>query len=273
LFSQHLSRSIGNDKVKFSILASGSKANSTVVSSGSTSILVDCGLSAKETFIRLNSRGISEGNLSGIIISHEHDDHVKGVKALANYTGLPVYVSEATYLSSSVLRGISINQIRFFDPGIIFHVGEIEILPFSVSHDAADPVCFKLSNGEKSIGILSDLGVFSSNELSIVRGVDALLLEANHDLDKLWKTHYPWSVKERIAGDRGHLSNECASRFIFDFEGQMIKTPRFIIATHVSENSNTFDLARTALSSSWRGTRVPHFESALQAEATDLYVL
>lgn len=259
--------------MKFSILASGSKANSTVITSRETSILVDCGLSAKETFIRLNSRGISEGNLSGIIITHEHDDHVKGVKALANYTGLPVYVTEETYLASSVLRGISVNQLRFFDSNIKFNIGDLEILPLSVSHDAADPVCFRVSNGEKSIGILSDLGVFSNRELSMVRGVDALLLEANHDLDKLWKTHYPWSVKERIAGDRGHLSNECASRFIFDFEGQLEKTPKFILATHVSENSNTFDLARTAISSAWRGVRVPFFDSALQAEASELFCL
>jgi len=259
--------------VKFSVLASGSKANSTIVTSGETSILIDCGLSAKQTFLRLRSRGLSEGDLSAILISHEHDDHIRGVNALANFTGLPVYLTEATYQSSQILKKLPLNQVRFFDSYCGFRINELEIFPFSVSHDAVDPVCFRISDGEKSIGILSDLGVFSEKEVNFVSGVDALLLEANHDLDKLWKTHYPWSVKERIAGSRGHLSNECASRFIFDFEGQLVKVPKVIVATHISENSNSLDLAKTALSSAWRGKKSPLFESALQSEASELYSL
>lgn len=259
--------------MKFSVLASGSKANCTLITSGATAILVDCGLSAKETFLRLRSRGFDESCLTGILISHEHDDHVKGVRALANYTGVPVYFSEGTYSSSDILRGLPLNQVRFFDPFTKFRVGELEVLPLPVSHDATEPVCFRIDANSKSIAILSDLGVFGQAELDFVRGVDALLIEANHDLDKLWKTHYPWNVKERIAGNRGHLSNDCASRFIYNFEAQSVRNPRIVIATHISENSNTPDMAREAIRSGWRGIEMPEFVSAMQTEATELYKL
>ncbi len=259
--------------MKFSVLASGSKANSTFISSGETSILVDCGLSAKQTFLRLRSRGLCEGDLDAILISHEHDDHIRGVNALANYTGLPVYLTEETYQSSTILKKLPITQVRFIDPYCSFSIKKLEIFPFSVSHDAADPICFKISDGVKSIGILSDLGVFSEREISYMNGVDALLLEANHDLEKLWKTHYPWSVKERIAGSRGHLSNECASRFIYEFQDQLIKVPKVILATHISDNSNSLELAKSALSSTWKKNNVPLFESTLQSEASELFSL
>lgn len=259
--------------MKFSVLASGSRANSTVVVSGNTTLLVDCGLSAKETFLRLRLNGISESSITGILISHEHDDHIKGVKALARYTGVPVYMTEATYHSSNVLQSLEVNQIRFFDSFFAFSIGDVEIFPFSVSHDATDPVCFKFSYKGKSLGILSDLGCFSQSELDIMQDVDALLLEANHDLDKLWKTHYPWHVKQRIAGNRGHLSNDCASRFLFNLEKRLTKVPKVILAAHISENSNSWSDAKCALVDAWKGVESPFFDSAPQYEPTELFEL
>ncbi|HMO17250.1 MAG TPA: MBL fold metallo-hydrolase [Oligoflexia bacterium] len=262
--------------MKFSVLASGSKANSLLISSGDTRILVDCGLSARETTRRLGLLSVDPASLSGIVISHEHEDHVAGVKVLATNYQIPVFCSQPTMLSSKHLRDISIHQIYFFDPGSPFTLGCLKIHPVQVSHDAVNAVAFRISDAMSSMCIFSDLGEYTDDLVDFALDSDALIIETNHEEESLWKSSYPWEVKHRIAGPLGHLSNNHASAFIHklsrkdhDIGNRGLK---IIGAAHVSEVSNTADLALQAIVSGWGVKRInPHFFVGSAKETSELY--
>lgn len=228
---------------KVSILASSSSGNSTFLSSGKTRILVDCGLSRRETFARLEAIGENPKALDAIVISHEHSDHVCGLPVLAKTLGVPVY------LTSLAAPRIDWNgyeaRVETFQAGSVFSIGDIEVTTFTIPHDAADPVAFCFDVGGRRIGIATDLGYVPESIKWHLRATDFLLLESNHDIEMLKVGPYPWSVKQRVMGRMGHLSNEVACQFIReDMSGQT----RTLVLGHLSEQNNYPELVRLSAS-------------------------
>jgi phosphoribosyl 1,2-cyclic phosphodiesterase len=313
--------------VRFTVLASGSKGNCTVLSGGRTRILVDAGLSCRELFRRMKLAGEEPTTLNAIVITHEHQDHVNGLAVTARKLGIPVYFTEATHrawmrwlqprrqmsyaqwlemvrkqaaerqaepeaaieaaetdpdeaevenppLSAVASRSDAapdraaidkaledapdpagcrpptlkenpswLPAVEYFQAGRPFSIGDICLNPFTIPHDAADPVGFVLSSEGVRMGFATDLGYIPPNVREQLRDLDLLLLESNHDLEMLRDGPYPWSVKQRVLSRVGHLSNDAASQFLAaDYDGQAA----YVILGHLSENNNLPELARVA---------------------------
>jgi phosphoribosyl 1,2-cyclic phosphodiesterase len=306
--------------VRFTVLASGSKGNSTVVSGGRTRILVDAGLSCRELFRRMKLAGEDPATLDAIVITHEHQDHINGLAVAARKLGIPVYFTEATHrawirwltprrqmtyaewleqcrrqtaerqaetaaeegepdgesealaapeaagngaVAASKVDPAKDNQaksdpakndpakedpawlpaVEYFQAGQPFAIGDIDLSPFTIPHDAADPVGFVFSTEGVRMAFATDLGYITPNVKAQLRGVDLLLLESNHDLEMLRDGPYPWSVKQRVLSRVGHLSNEAAADFLSTgYDGQAT----YVILAHLSESNNLPELARVA---------------------------
>ena len=240
--------------VRFTVLASGSKGNATVVTGGRTRILVDCGLSCRELFRRMRQVGEEPETLDAILITHEHSDHVGGVAVTARKLGIPVYFTEGTH--RAWMRWLSpaepeepakakeptwLPAVEYFAAGEAFEIGDIRISPFTTPHDAADPVGFVFAAEGVRMGFVTDLGYISPNVKAQLKDLDLLLLESNHDLEMLRDGPYPWSVKQRVMSRVGHLSNEAAASFLEeDYDGQAA----YVILAHLSESNNLPELAR-----------------------------
>lgn len=230
--------------MRFASIGSGSQGNGTLIDNGSAgTILLDCGFSAREARARLDSKGISAADLAGILVTHEHGDHVKGVATLANALRVPVYATWGTY--QAALSG-RLDEALFqrIDADSQFTLAGLRVQAVPVPHDAREPCQFVLSGGAGQLGILSDCGSFTRQMLSHFRGCDALLLECNHDLRMLADGPYPAHLKRRVAGHYGHLSNEQAAEFL-----RRVAHPKlqYLVATHISQKNNTLTLALDAL--------------------------
>ena len=296
--------------VRFTVLASGSKGNSTVVTGGQTRILVDAGLSCRELFRRMRLAGEAPETLDAVIITHEHMDHIGGLAVTARKLGIPVYFTEATH--RAWMRWITprrqmtyaqwieqcrqqaaerqaeaaiqqddcecdepemeagaeaksvqaaepdskpgparedsakpdpawLPSVQYFQAGRPFQIGDISVSPFTIPHDAADPVGFVFEAEGVRMAVATDLGYISPNVKAQLRKLDLLLLESNHDLEMLRDGPYPWSVKQRVLSRVGHLSNEAAGDFLeSSYDGQAT----YVILAHLSESNNLPDLAR-----------------------------
>ncbi|MGA2849402.1 MAG: MBL fold metallo-hydrolase [Terracidiphilus sp.] len=290
--------------VRFTVLASGSKGNSTVVTGGSTRILVDAGLSCRELFRRMKLAGEEPETLDAIVITHEHTDHIHGLAVTARKLGIPVYLTEGTHrawmrwisprrqmtyaqwleqckkqaaerqaetepaqcspegeaeevdLEASAAEQDSVVEqvaaakdptwlpvVEFFQAGQPFQIGDIAVSPFTIPHDAADPVGFVFRSEGVRMAVATDLGYIPPNVKAQLKGVDLLLLESNHDLEMLRDGPYPWSVKQRVLSRVGHLSNEAAADFL---ENQYDGQAAYVILAHLSESNNLPELARVA---------------------------
>jgi phosphoribosyl 1,2-cyclic phosphodiesterase len=295
--------------VRFTVLASGSKGNSTVVSGGRTRILVDAGLSCRELFRRMKLAGEEPETLDAIVITHEHSDHVGGLAVTARKLGIPVYFTEGTHrawmrwltprrqmtyaqwleqcrkqaaerqaeIDPDQAEGepddpaaeieaettapepptapscpsepspkedpASLPAVEYFQAGCPFEIGDIAISPFTIPHDAADPVGFVFRAEGVRMAFVTDLGYIPPNVKAQLRGVDLLLLESNHDLEMLRDGPYPWAVKQRVLSRVGHLSNEAAAEFLENgYDGQAA----YVILAHLSESNNLPELARVS---------------------------
>jgi len=309
--------------VRFTVLASGSKGNSTVISGGRTRILVDAGLSCRELFRRMNLAGEDPATLDAIVITHEHQDHINGLAVTARKLGIPVYFTEATHRAwmrwltprrqmsyaqwlelcrkqaaerqaeaqspaaenapnasdlaetdpeeleadgqppitesaAPANRGPETSSIppptlkddptwlpavEYFQAGQPFAIGDIDLSPFTIPHDAADPVGFVFSAEGVRMGFATDLGYIPPNVKAQLRALDLLLLESNHDLEMLRDGPYPWPVKQRVLSRVGHLSNHATAEFLSTaYDGQAT----YVILAHLSENNNLPELARVA---------------------------
>jgi len=221
--------------VRFSVLSSGSKANCTFVEAAGQRILIDCGLSGKKAEERLAEQGIDPTTISSIIVTHEHSDHIHGVPTLSRRYGMTVYANEAT------MRHISKpKRADVFTTGQEFSIGAVSITPFSIIHDAVDPVGFVIqAEGFKLVSV-TDLGRVTNLVREHVRGANAILLESNHDQEMLQACSYTWELKQRISSTHGHLCNESAGQLLED-----IMHPELfhVVLGHLSENSNTPNLA------------------------------
>jgi phosphoribosyl 1,2-cyclic phosphodiesterase len=304
--------------VRFTVLASGSRGNSTVVCGGQTRILVDAGLSCRELFRRMRQAGEEPEKLDAIIITHEHQDHINGLAVTARKLGIPVYFTEPTHRAwmrwlaprrqmtysqwleqfrrqaaakqaeagaaraavaeldeldlvagcgespyppgeeeaaaaeaaangaAATTKGTKedptwLPGVEYFQAGRAFTIGDIAVSPFTISHDAADPVGFVFAAEGVRMAVATDLGYLSPNVKAQIKGADVLLIESNHDLEMLRDGPYPWSVKQRVLSRVGHLSNEATGEFLeCEYDGQA----RYIILAHLSENNNLPELAR-----------------------------
>jgi phosphoribosyl 1,2-cyclic phosphodiesterase len=292
--------------VRFTVLASGSKGNCTVVTGGKTRILVDAGLSCRELFRRMCLVDEDPATLDAIIITHEHSDHVAGLAVTARKLGIPVYFTEGTHRAwvrwlsprkqmtytqwieqcrqqaaarmaeadapviedcdSEDLESLaasaepdtlapeeskkkkkepvdptSLPKVEYFQSGKSLQIGDISVSPFTIPHDAADPVGFVFQAEGVRMALATDLGYMPPNVKAQLKGVDLLLLESNHDLEMLRDGPYPWSVKQRVLSRVGHLSNEAAATYLeTEYDGQAA----YVILGHLSESNNLPELAR-----------------------------
>lgn len=221
--------------LEFSVLASGSKANCTIVKTENTCFLIDCGLSAKECQRRIRALGIDPASIQAILLTHEHRDHVFGVPVLSRQLNIPVYANEGT---SRVIPRVS--RVERFRTGEEFQLGDVSIRPFSIPHDAIEPVGFRVECGGLIYAQATDLGKVTPLVTNAIRGAHALLLESNHDPDMLWSCAYPWELKQRISSNHGHLSNSDSGALLYETAHTDLQ---HVVLGHISENSNTPTLA------------------------------
>ncbi|MEW6076513.1 MAG: MBL fold metallo-hydrolase [Thermodesulfobacteriota bacterium] len=221
------------------VLASGSRGNSLFISDGQTSLLIDAGLSGSEIERRLASRGIDPRVLTALVVSHEHQDHVQGVGVMARRYRLPVYISRKTCLAARSCLG-RIESYRYFECGEAFHIGQIDIHPFSLSHDAADTAGFTFRRDTAKVGLATDLGVATAVVRENLKGCQLLILEANHDPHMLIDGSYPWPVKQRIKGRTGHLSNNDSRELLLAVNHDRLA---HVVLAHLSQENNTCEKA------------------------------
>jgi len=237
--------------VRMTVLASGSRGNCTVFSSSCGSVLVDAGISCRETLKRMKAAGEDARQIKGIVISHEHTDHVAGLEVLARKLKVPVYMTEATYESwrrsarDADGRPASLERCEHFHAGRSFLIGDITVNPFTIPHDAADPCGFTFKAEGVKIGVVTDLGYLPYSVKDQLRRCDGLMIESNHDLEMLRNGPYPWMVKQRVMSRVGHLSNSALAEFLeSDYDG----SAAFLVLAHLSEENNYPELAqRTAI--------------------------
>jgi phosphoribosyl 1,2-cyclic phosphodiesterase len=225
--------------LEVTVLASGSSGNALLVRSGDCAVLVDAGLSARRLAVGLEACGIEPGALSGILLTHEHGDHTRGLKVFVAKYGVPVF---ANPLTADHLKRAGIEaRWNLFASGSGFALANMEILPFSVPHDAADPVGFVLRCNGKGFAVLTDLGYATRQVVESVRGVHAMLIETNHDEALLQgDTKRPWSVKQRILSRHGHLSNAAAAEVVAEVATDALQ---HVLLGHLSRDCNSPELA------------------------------
>ncbi|HZK25944.1 MAG TPA: MBL fold metallo-hydrolase [Thermoclostridium sp.] len=222
-------------------LYSGSSGNAIYVSNENTKVLVDAGLSGKKIEQAISSIGEDIGNIQAILISHEHSDHILGAGVLARRYGIPIYANERTWdAMSCALKKINSECIQVFNTGDTFNIGDLEIQAFEIPHDAVEPVGFNISYNCKKITIATDIGHLSEYLLSCLEGSDMVLIESNHDVEMLKVGRYPWSLKQRILGDTGHLCNEMAAEVVSYLAKR--GTKKFLLG-HLSQENNFPELA------------------------------
>lgn len=234
--------------LQFSVLASGSSGNAIFIRSEQTQILVDAGISGKQLQNRLLAAADTSFNhLDAVLISHEHIDHVRGLKQAAKQSAASIYISQGTWHQvQSDLSDVTSERVQYVRDGAVFQIGDIQVTPFSISHDAEEPIMYRFDSGDASIAVVTDLGYMSDSIKSVIQGCQCYILETNHDVDMLRAGRYPWSVKRRILSDKGHLSNEDAAVALTDlFENQEID----VYMAHLSEENNQRDLAELTVSS------------------------
>lgn len=229
--------------MKLCSIASGSSGNCSYIGSQTTGVLVDAGISGKKIEQGLSSIGVDPHDLKGLLITHEHSDHIRGVGVLARKYEIPIYATAETInamLKSSSIGRIPEGLFRFVKPDCSFFIEDIEVNPFSISHDAANPVCYTFHSGNKKIGYATDLGKYDDYIVNHLKDSDLLFLEANHDVNMLMVGAYPYYLKQRILGDHGHLSNDLSAKLICELLHDKLKN---IILAHLSKENNYEALA------------------------------
>lgn len=236
--------------MKVSVLASGSGGNATLLEAGGTRILLDAGLSGRELTNRLEIVGIHPEDVHGILVTHEHLDHTRGMGVFARRYGTPIYLTERTRVACDrLLRGGE--RTVAYRPGRPFEIGAVRVEPFLTVHDAVDPVGVAVVDAASGIrlGLATDLGRPNAQIRHALSGCDFLILEANHDERLLHQAPYPWSVKSRIASSHGHLSNEAAARFVVELLHPRL---RGVLLAHLSTEANRPELAMEVVSEALR---------------------
>lgn len=249
--------------LRFASLGSGSSGNGLVVERGRTRLLLDCGFTIAETTARLGRLGLAPRDIAAILVTHEHTDHLGGVARFAKRHAIPVHLTRGTALSLPLDFPASL--VRLIDPHAAFAVEEILVDPFPVPHDAREPVQYAFGDGDRRLGVATDLGMSTPHVEEKLTRCDALVLECNHDAAMLAGGAYPRALKERIAGRYGHLDNDAAAAIVAAIDTTRLK---HVLAAHLSKENNRPEFARAALAgalgceASWVGV-------ATQAEGFD----
>ena len=228
--------------MRFASLGSGSRGNAMVVEAGATRVLVDCGFGPRILAQRLARLGLAPADLDAILVTHEHSDHVGGIGGSARL-GCGVFMTHGTFgaVGQGTVAGI---RVELIDSHAAFAVGDLEILPFPVPHDAREPVQFVFTDGQRRLGLLTDAGHVTAHVVDMFAASDAVVIECNHDADMLAHGNYPRSLKQRISGRFGHLDNSAAAALLATIDGSRLQ---HVVAAHLSEQNNTPQLARAAL--------------------------
>ena len=228
--------------IRFASLGSGSEGNALIVEAGNTRVMLDCGFSTTETVRRLARLGLEPSALDAVLVTHEHDDHIGGVARFSRKFGIPVYLSHGT--ATAVNERSAIADTVIIDSHTPFAIGNIEVQPYPVPHDAREPTQFVFSDGAARLGMLTDAGSSTAHIESMLSGLDALVIECNHDLDMLMGSAYPERLKQRISGRYGHLDNSQAAQIVANIDRRSLQ---HVIAAHLSSKNNHPELARAAL--------------------------
>ena len=227
--------------MRFASLGSGSEGNGLVVEAGSTRVLMDCGFGLADSIVRLARLGLQVSDLAGIVVTHEHSDHIAGVGRLARKHTLPVWLTAGTLAMAQDLGGVTVHVI---DSHAVFAVDNLEIQPFPVPHDAREPVQYVFGDGNRRLGVLTDVGCSTPHIETMLAGVDAMVLECNHDATMLENGPYPVSLKRRVGGRFGHLENAQSAALLTKLMHDKLQ---YVMAAHVSRKNNTNALAQGAL--------------------------
>lgn len=230
--------------MKFALFGSGSKGNATLIEHGATRLLVDCGFSLRELERRMARLGVEAASLSAVLVTHEHNDHIGGVGALARKYRLPVWLTAGTVRSAARRLG-ELPQQRLLNCHNAFAVGDLQVSPFPVPHDAREPCQFVFSDGDKRLGLLTDTGRSTQHIEQQLDRCDALILESNHDSEMLRTGPYPPRLQARVGGGLGHLSNDQAAAILQRIDCSALQ---HLVAAHLSEKNNRPDLAVRAFS-------------------------
>ncbi len=229
----------------FSILASGSSGNAVFIGTDKIKLLVDAGLSGKQMDQLFQKVSVNPRDLSGILVTHEHSDHIKGVGILSRKYDLPIYANTKTWKAMEPLIGsIPVERKFIFETGQVQSFQDIEVESFGVSHDAAEPMFYVFHYGQKKLVIITDTGYVSDRMKGIIKNADVYVFESNHDVEMLRMCRYPWSIKRRILSDVGHVSNEDAALAMAEVVGDRTNS---IYLAHLSQDNNMKDLARMSV--------------------------
>ncbi|MCR4617676.1 MAG: MBL fold metallo-hydrolase [Lachnospiraceae bacterium] len=233
--------------MRFCAFASGSSGNCTYAGSDNSHILVDVGISGKRVCEALNTAGLDGRDLDGILITHEHSDHICGLGVISRKFGIPIYATSKTV--DAIKRDKSVGNIdeslfNIIEADKKFMIGDLTVNPMKISHDAADPVGYRISYGNKKVAVCTDLGKYDDYTVECLKGLDAVLLEANHDVKMLQLGPYPYPLKQRILGDRGHLSNELSGQLLSRILHDNMK---YVFLGHLSKENNLPELAYEAV--------------------------
>lgn len=227
--------------MRFASLGSGSRGNATLVEAGNALVMIDCGFSCRETERRMSQLGCTPADLTALLVTHEHGDHVRGVPLLARKYDLPVWMTRGTL---RMLRDDKLPCVHHFDGHCGFSFDALQVRPFTVPHDACEPCQFTFEHEQLRLGVLTDTGRMTPHVLDSLHGCDALLLECNHDVDMLADGPYSDSLKKRVGGPLGHLSNAQAGSLLSQLDTSRLQ---HLVAAHLSDKNNRPALAQAAL--------------------------
>lgn len=232
--------------MRFASLGSGSSGNSLAIEAAATRVLLDCGFGLREAMQRILRLGLEPEQISGVLVTHEHDDHAGGVFRFANKFRIPVWLTHGTFTMSQRYLPAQCNfTVHIIDSHEAFSIGDLYIQPFPVPHDAREPVQFVLGDGQRRLGILTDTGTSTPHIEHMLSGCDGLVLECNHDLEMLMNGPYAYPLKKRVSGRLGHLDNQTSASLLSRLDNSKLK---HLLAAHLSAQNNHPHLARNALS-------------------------
>lgn len=224
--------------MKICSIASSSSGNCIYIGTANTNILIDVGISGKRLKSGLETIGLTPEDIDGILITHEHSDHIKGLGVVSRKYNIPIYATSLTWkkvVTSSLTGSIDQNLFHEISPDLDFNINELTVHPFNTSHDAVQPVCYTITKDKKKISVVTDLGCYNSYIKENLKDSNILFIEANHDIEMLKEGSYPYYLKQRILSDKGHLSNEMSGKLISEVFNENLK---YVILGHLSKENN-----------------------------------